>query len=98
MIRGTTPTIKYNLTIDTSTIVDCIISFKQFNCEVFNKTFEDVQIQENVIRVSLTQEETISFTPGKLLTQIKVKTQENKVYASKMIELNVYDSLCCEII
>lgn len=97
MIRGTTPTIKYNIGLDASTVVDCRISFKQFNKDLFLKTYDDVSFENTTISLMLTQEETLSFSAGKLFTQIRVKTQDGKVYASKMIELSVHDSLCCEI-
>ena len=98
MVRGTTPTIKYKIGLDTSTIVECVISFKQANIELFQKTYDEVEFSANDVSVTLTQEETLGFKAGKLFTQIKVKTQEGKVYASPIIEMKVCESLCCDVI
>lgn len=96
MVRGTTPTIKYKIGLDTSTIVECVISFKQANTDLFQKTYDDVEFSTNVASVTLTQKETLGFHAGKLITQIKVKTQDGKVYASPMLEMKVHEALCCE--
>lgn len=98
MVRGTTPTINYKIGLDTSIIVECVISFKQANTELFQKKYDEIEFSTNAASVTLTQEETLSFHAGKLITQIKVKTQEGKVYASPMLEIKVHEALCCEVI
>lgn len=96
MVRGTTPTIKYHIGLDTSTIIECVVSFKQANIELFQKKYDDVELSNEMVSVTLTQTETLGFHAGKLITQIKVKTQDGKVYASPMLEMKVHEALCCE--
>lgn len=98
MVRGTTPTIKYRVKLDTSTITECVISFKQADVEMLQKTYDDVEFSTEMVSVKLTQEETLGFHAGKLMTQIKVKTQDGTVYGSRMLEMKVYEALCCDII
>ena len=98
MVRGTTPTIKYHIGLDTSTIVECVISFKQAKTELFQKTYNEVELSNKMVSVTLTQEETFGFHAGKLMTQIKVKTQDGKVYASPVLEMKVHEALCCDVI
>ncbi len=98
MVRGTTPTIKYRIGLDTSTIVECVVSFKQAKVELFQKFYDDVELADKTVSVTLTQEETLSFHAGKLMTQIKVKTQDGKVYASPVLEMKVHEALCCDVI
>ena len=64
MYRGTTPTIEIELDFSTDVIDALYLTFKQCDEVVFEKTQDDMETDEynlNIIRVKLTQEETLQL-------------------------------------
>lgn len=75
MIRGTTPTHTFEVPFDTSTIDKLEIQYAQGANIVLTKVKEDSILSGNVIRVDLTQEETLKFKEGYAAVQLRVSRQ-----------------------
>lgn len=104
MVRGTTPIYTFTLPFDTRLIEKGYVSFEQEDMhgkEVkLHKEFLECQCNENTVSVRLTQEETLSFKNGFLVSiQLKVKMNENaEVLASDPILELVEKALHEEVI
>ena len=61
MYRGTTPTIIFSLPIDMSPITALNLAFAQKGEVLLEKGLKDCIVEENTLRVSLTEEETLLF-------------------------------------
>lgn len=61
MYRGTTPTLTFTLPIEADTITLLNIAFSQRHCLAFEKSLEDVEIYDNTISVTLSEEETLQL-------------------------------------
>ena len=87
MRRGTTPTHIFTLPqgMQTSTFSDVYITYSQMGRVVTEKEKDDLTIAENEIRVTLTQEDTLQFLPGKVEIQIRVKTVSGNAFASDIV-------------
>lgn len=89
MIRGTTPTLNFTLPFDCSTITACSIAFAQDNRVVLEKTLSHCQINECVLSVVLTEEETLLLDSRKALEiQVRCACGEAK-FASQIIRDDV---------
>lgn len=64
MYRGTTPTLRFTLPIDTAEITQLSIAFKQAGVVVFEKTMEDVSLSGDTVVCTLSEEETLSLRGG----------------------------------
>lgn len=85
LFRGTTPTLKFTLPIEVSTIEEAWITLAQNNREVLTKTLTECNASEKTITVTLTQEETLLLAfNAKTEIQIRVKTGDGKALASKI--------------
>jgi hypothetical protein len=72
MIRGTTPLHIFTLPKNISEYSSVLITYRQNNNTIINKTLEDVYVEGNTIKVRLTSEETLLFDSGyKAFVQIK---------------------------
>lgn len=90
MTRGATPTHTFTLPIEISSIKNFIISYAQNGKIVLNKTMSECEIEGDKIKVSLTQEETLSFSHNiKAEIQIKFLTIEDKLIPTKIFETRV---------
>lgn len=90
MIRGTTPTHKFNISFDTSRIKDIRITYAQDGEAVVEKHMTDCDLDGNVITTSLTQEETLKFHAKRPVElQIKVLTSEDNVLATRVYTISV---------
>lgn len=93
MIRGTTP--KLTLTVqnaDFSNLKNLYITFQQKDL-VITKGKDDVDIDENVITVPFTQEETLSFSKGVVDVQIRFTTDSDEALATTKTQFSVSDIL-----
>lgn len=90
MIRGTTPTYTFGLTIDTESIKAIWITFKQEmkleEDKILTKTMDDgVTYDGATVSLTLTQEETLSFKENiPIEIQGKVLTTDDKVLATSI--------------
>lgn len=99
MIRGTTPTHTFRLSIETSSIIEVRITYVQLGKTVIEKTEEDVRMGEKSISLTLTQEESLKFRAGsEVEVQLKVLTNVGTVLASPVISLNVDKILNTEVL
>lgn len=99
MIRGTTPTHTFRLSIETSSIIEVRITYVQLGKTVIEKTEEDVRMGEKSISLTLTQEESLEFRAGsEVEVQLKVLTNVGTVLASPVISLNVDKILNTEVL
>lgn len=98
MIRATTPTHRLELHTDVNYIDKILITYKQNGNVVLEKTEEDVDKGDEWVKVNLTQEETKLFAdymPAEV--QVRIKTNEGKVIASKVIKVTVGEVLNDEV-
>lgn len=95
MRRGTTPTICYNIPIDTSLIDVSYITFSQAGQEVFTKELDDCNIGENSLTVTLTQEETLrlSCNGKRVEMQIRLRLNDGTALASNIMTIEVEKTL-----
>ena len=100
VIRGTTPEHEFDLPYDKQLIQDVRVTYGQQGKEIFTKSLKDCSIGDKKISVSLTQEETFLFKPGKhLYIEIRIKlTNEKVVRTEDPIVLRVINSMNEEVI
>ena len=72
MYRGTTPTLTFQLPIDTGSITALSVAVAQAGQVKIEKTLPDVLLDGNVVSCTLTEAETLSLTAG---TGIDAKIQ-----------------------
>ena len=97
IIRGTTPTLTFHVkdeTLDLNEIADIWITFKtKAGVKPKEITFgiEDVVIDdvERTITLNLTQENTLDFTDSNMVVQLRVKFNDDMVYASSIIDIDI---------
>lgn len=90
MIRGTTPilTFKIKTDLDLSLIEKAEITFKSVN-GTKEKTWDETELsiddQEKKIQLQLSQEDTLFFSVGEIQIQLRIKLNNDMVYASKIV-------------
>lgn len=90
MIRGTTPilTFKINTELDLNNVEKAEITFKSVN-GTKERTWDlnrlVLDAEENTIQLYLNQEETLYFSVGKIDIQLRIKMDNDLVYASKVV-------------
>lgn len=84
MIRATTPTHTFNLPIDTSTIKSLLVTYKQGDSIVLEKTKDDCTLTGSTVKLILSQEETKLFSVERVKIQLRVLTNDNVSMASKV--------------
>lgn len=86
-IRGTTPTITFNLPFDVSTIRNCEAYFAQNDELLVTKEFEDCVLEDRTLSVTLTQEDTLAFDDdAKLEMQIRFVFTNGSVDATQIVK------------
>lgn len=95
MTRGTTPTIKFTTSIETSLLHTAYITFAQNKKILFEKTLSDCTLETNAIILKLTQEDTLKLQSGisKAEIQIRAKTTDNTVIATDIFKISVDEIL-----
>lgn len=83
--RATTPTHTLRIPIDTSLVKTLMVIYAQADNELFHKNKEDCILEENTIKVTLTQEDTL-LLDHKKNAQIQVRglTHDGKAFRSKI--------------
>lgn len=97
MRRGTTPTITFKIKteLDLNDISECWITFKTVLGKKidFGKDQLFIDPELKTIEVSFSQAETLFYTPGKIMVQLRLKMNDETAYASKIAELTMEDIL-----
>ena len=89
MYRGTTPTLKFTLPFDTSTLDAVWVTIAQGGKVIINKEKSDCDLKGTDISVTLTQEETLALTAGnKTEIQLRVLTTDGLALASEIFREN----------
>lgn len=93
MYRGTTPTIaiKLNTDIKLESLKQIWVTFDNGGGKVITKSIEDVVIDTDSqkLKVSLTQEETLSFTGASIDIQVRILTDTDVALATPIKSLPV---------
>lgn len=102
MIRGTTPSLIYNLPFPTSNIKSAEIMIRyedgQKTIDIV-KTEAECVIGETSIAAHLTQEETLQFpAPSSIFVQLRVLTKNDEAMATEPEEVSVKKLLSEEVI
>lgn len=98
MRQGTTPTIQITVNnIDLADMERIYVVFEQ-NGNLLKKSMTDLKVENNVISVLLTQEETLSFKNGNCNIQLRMITYDGIAMASPIKTINVYSVLNKEVI
>ena len=89
MIRGTTPTLKFNLPFSAELAEACFVTLSQSGRVIVEKTTEDCIANGNAILCKLTQRETLWLNHKKNVDiQLRVKTKGN-AYVSQVFTESV---------
>lgn len=99
MIRGTTPTHTFVLPFDSVMVAEVMVIYAQDNEEVLKKDTYDCEKDGNEIRVTLTQEETLTFDHSRnVQIQIRVLTTGGQALASTIYTADVENVLNDEVL
>lgn len=99
MIRATTPTHTFELPFGLDYIKRLLITYKQGDTIVLEKTEADVTFDGNVATLTLTQDETLKFNADEVVkVQIRVLTQNGAAPASRTFLVPVADVLNPEVL
>ena len=93
MIKGTTPTLQFNLPISTSTIKAAEVMVRYVDNHkgvTIVKTLDECDVTENTITARLTQEETLRIpAPSIVEVQLRVLTKDDVALASDIFTTTV---------
>ena len=97
IIRGTTPTITFNVKneqMDLTQIAEVWITFKtKPGVKLIEKTYDidDVTIdnEEKTITLSLSQEDTLEFANTQMLVQVRLRMSDDMAFASAIMEVTI---------
>ena len=93
MIKGTTPTIHYNLPFDTSVIktAEIVVEYVDANKSVkIIKAIDDCVLGDKCISTALTQDETLKIpAPSIVNVQLRVLTTDEIVLATEVEKVTV---------
>lgn len=93
MVRGTTPTFILTLQDADLTNTNVYVTFKQDDCLLLTKSGSDLSIEENVVSVYLSQEETLKFQRGNLYIQVNWTFDNGKRACSEIALVKVDNNL-----
>ena len=87
MIRGTTPTLQFNLPFEASIIKSAEITIKyvdDFKKVLITKNLEDCKLGDRYISTVLTQEETLQLpAPSTVLVQLRIMATDGTILATE---------------
>ncbi len=102
MIRGTTPTLLYDLPFSASLIKSAEITIEysdNLKKVLITKTLEDCELGEASISTRLTQEETLQLpAPASVLVQLRVLTNDDIALATEAMGVEVKKLLAEDVI
>ena len=97
MIKGTTPTLQFNLPIETSIIKSAEIVVQYVDnakTVTIERSLEECEVGRNSISAVLTQEETLALpAPTIANVQLRIMTNDDKVLASRVIDVSINELL-----
>lgn len=86
LIRGTTPTLKFELPFPVDQLAEAFVTISQRNVVVIDKPLVDCKCDEKTLTVRLTQEETLKLDCDCMSEiQIRARTLEGEAIASDII-------------
>lgn len=86
-IRGTTPTVTFNLPFSVSTIRNCEVYFSQNDSLLVTKGIEDCTLSGTTLTVTLSQSDTLAFDDdAKLEMQVRFVFTNGSVDATQIIK------------
>lgn len=99
LVRSTTATQNFRLPFNYEPIGSrLLITYGQCGKILIEKTQDDAEIKENIVKIRLTQEETKLFvSSARIDVQIKILATTGEVFASKIFRINVDDALNDEV-
>ena len=99
MIRGTNPVHIFVIPFDTSIVEKVRVIYKQNNVEVLRKETDDCSLEDDMIGVKLSQEETMLFDHTQnVYAQLRVLTTEGDSYVSPIMVVSVGECMDKEVI
>ncbi len=95
MQRGTTPTHTFTFgdSLSGALFDKIFITYKQGEKVIVEKSADEIDVTEDSFIVSLTQKETLLFSPGQVQIQIRVKTADGKALASNILTASANEIL-----
>lgn len=95
MWRGTTPTHSFTLPegMRQQDFAVLYITYSQNGETVVEKTGEDLQFEDNIIKVIFTQQDTLAFAPGPVKIQIRGRMLDGQAVASNHISTTAKEIL-----
>lgn len=89
MYRGTTPTLVFTLPIEASSVTVLNIAIAQIGRVVISRSLDDVVIDGNDVKMTLTEEETLQLRAGfELSIQVRAGVGESRM-ASQVFRVPV---------
>lgn len=99
MIRGTTPTHTFGIPFDTSILKEVKVIYAQDNIALVEKRIPDCLLGDNMIQVTLTQEDTFKFDCKKPVEiQVRVLTRNGDVLSTIPQKVGVAKCLDNEVL
>lgn len=93
MRRGTTPTLTFTLPINSSSIECLYITFCQKNEIIIEKNINDCELSDDILKVTLSQKDTLAFKVGAIDIQIRLKTIDGSAMASNVVVADIRNCL-----
>ena len=96
MIRGTTPTEVYTIgesSLDLSQCTQIWVTIVDYSCKEFTWDIDRLTVDSanNTISLTLTQLETLEFTPGGAYAQSRFLYSDGSAFASKRVSFAIED-------
>lgn len=87
MYRGTTPTIQIKVKgcDDLRLYKSIYVTFKQMPSILIEKTKEEIEVEADSVRVTLSQEDTLKFNPGTVMAQFRAVDDNGMAIASSIV-------------
>lgn len=99
MIRGTTPTHVFMLPFEAALVSSARVIYRQGEKEVLRKETEDFRKEDNALRLTLAEEETLLFDCRlSVKIQLRVRTVAGQVLATKPMIVAVDECLDNEVL
>lgn len=96
MERGSNPLVILNLLTDLDlTLVDECHAIVSSESETHKIVYDNVDLdnEEKTATFQMSQEDTLSFYPGRIKVQLRIKFQNGSVKVSKIVETDMHDCL-----
>lgn len=98
MYRGSTPVIKINLPdkVDLENVSEIWVTIKNFYTKITKKLSEDnvdVDVEGHNVKIGLTQEETLTLSPGEARVQVRFLTDNGQSFPTNEMIIQVNDIL-----